>query len=179
MLTTKEMRELIEYACDEMGCPGFSNKIKVKWNKRFTTTLGKAIYHVFTEHGTIELALKLWPTMTKEKQEDLILHECAHLLANHLYPESSGEGHGGHGPTWKRICRQIGCKPERYACDQDADFVAHKRRRTRYTIKCDCPDGVTVTKHMLTKMKKYPYYYKCKKCKCILSDLTVLDKVVL
>lgn len=50
---------------------------------------------------------KHWiPLLPREEIVDTILHEIAHIIA--------GPG-AGHGPAWKRACRQVGANPERLA----------------------------------------------------------------
>ncbi|MDB5313175.1 MAG: SprT-like family protein [Gemmataceae bacterium] len=39
-----------------------------------------------------------------EQVRETLLHECAHALV--------GPGHG-HGPVWKKVAIEIGCRPER------------------------------------------------------------------
>ncbi len=57
-----------------------------------------------------------------EKVRDTILHEIAHAIAGHK---------AGHGPEWKKVCLQIGAKPER--CYSTAEVVMPPMR---YYAKC-------------------------------------------
>ena len=52
---------------------------------------------------------------------DTLLHEVAHALT----PGA------GHGPVWKGMCAQLGCKPS--ACKQSHEFVT---RPSRYVAAC-------------------------------------------
>ena len=52
----------------------------------------------------IELSIHFVEANDHAAIEDTLLHEIAHALA--------GEA-AGHGPRWRRICRQIGATPQR------------------------------------------------------------------
>jgi predicted SprT family Zn-dependent metalloprotease len=89
----------------------------------------------------IELSLHFTLANDEPLVRDTILHEIAHALA--------GEK-AGHGPRWKALCTQIGCKPER--CDRSAamppgrwraacpgcghEFSRHRRPRRDRTYAC-------------------------------------------
>lgn len=80
---------------------------------------------------------------------DTILHEIAHALV--------GPGHG-HDNVWKRMCIEIGCKPERCFTSKDTNLVAgrfkavcggcgkthtrHKRPRGGVRVACKCQSGI-------------------------------------
>jgi predicted SprT family Zn-dependent metalloprotease len=65
---------------------------------------------------TIELSIYLVEHNGADEILDTLLHEIAHALV--------GPGHG-HGPAWKRKCREIGARPVR--CGQ-ADMPAGRWR---------------------------------------------------
>lgn len=48
---------------------------------------------------------------------DTILHEIAHAIAGHT---------AGHGPEWKKVCVQIGAKPQRCYTEEDTTIIAGK-----------------------------------------------------
>lgn len=67
-----------------------------------------------------------------EQVQDTILHEIAHAIAGHA---------AGHGPEWKRVCVEIGAKPERCYTEEDTVIIAGK-----YKAVCGgC--GKTFTRH--------------------------------
>ena len=71
---------------------------------------------------TIGLSRKLVLLNDKEQVMDTILHEIAHAIAGHK---------AGHGIEWKRVCIQIGAKPERCYDTDDTNVVELK-----YYAKC-------------------------------------------
>lgn len=168
------IRELIEYSCDEAGCPELANNIRVEWSNRFTRRLGDANYLSSKQIGRVRFSTKLWPSMSEEKQDDLVLHETAHVISFYKKGKENvlAEGRGGHGPTWGKIAKQIGAEPERYAKSTDAAFAEHRRRVTRYKLSCSgCGRKHTISKTKLTRMrnatsKNKNVYWFCKTCSC-------------
>ena len=158
------VRDLIRYACDEMRCPEFEKDIRVEWSNRLTRCVGKAIFRPANKTGTIKLSSKLWSSMSNKDQDDTILHECAHLIADYLYGIEviNTEGHAGHGVTWKIIARRIGAKPTRYIESHKADFHLYRRRVARYNVLCKCGAKHALSKNMITRMRKTRYI--CKRC---------------
>ena len=51
--------------------------------------------------------------------QDTILHEIAHAIAGYA---------AGHGPEWKKVCVQIGAKPQRCYTAEDTNIIAGKYR---------------------------------------------------
>jgi predicted SprT family Zn-dependent metalloprotease len=171
--TMKEIRELIEYACNEMGCDDLIPHIKVEWNNRFTTRLGDAKYSGAIRDprpvALIRLSTKLWPTMKKEDQEDTILHETAHLIDSFVNGNRfvMMQDRSGHGRTWKEIARRVGARPRRFAKQSEAAFAKFARKKTKYTVKCACKNPHVVSKNLVTKMRK-GQMRRCRRCNRLL-----------
>jgi predicted SprT family Zn-dependent metalloprotease len=66
---------------------------------------------------TIGLSAKLTTLNNEEKVKDTILHEIAHAIAGFS---------AGHGIEWKRVCIQIGAKPERCYDSTDTNMPTMK-----------------------------------------------------
>jgi len=117
------------------------------WNRR-KRSLGLCRYR----QKRIELSTHFVQANNTAQIRETILHEIAHALA--------GEK-AGHGPKWKAMCAQVGCKPER--CDQGEAIMPpgrwtaqcnacgkaywrHKRpaKKARYWCKTCGPDHGTV-----------------------------------
>lgn len=102
----------------------------------------------FHRRRTITLS-KYYIAMNLDKPDDLrdtILHEIAHGLAGR-------EAH--HGPEWKKVCVQIGAKPER--C-YDSDKIAMPTRNYEAT----CPTcGKKFYRLKQVSKRKYQYCIKC------------------
>ena len=85
-----------------------------------------------------------------EQVRDTILHEIAHALAGY---------EAGHGPEWKKVCVQIGAKPERCYTSEDTNTIAgkyravcggcgkthtrHKRVPRGRRVACNCQNHIT------------------------------------
>ncbi len=84
------------------------NLIGVKFgiNKRLKNTLGRYIEKYNGISRRIELSYDFIVNNDESAVLDTILHEIAHAIAGI---------EADHGPAWKAVCRQIGCRPEQYA----------------------------------------------------------------
>lgn len=65
----------------------------------------------------ISLSKKMCELNGVDKVKDTILHEIAHAIAGHK---------AGHGSEWKKICVQIGAKPERCYNSDETNMVELK-----------------------------------------------------
>lgn len=78
---------------------------KIKYNKRLKTTAGRAFYAAVPQY--VDLSVELLWEYPDEMLNDTIPHELAHLAAFTVYGDS------GHGPSWKKVMREIGLEPSR------------------------------------------------------------------
>lgn len=60
--------------------------------------------------GRFRFNAAFFPLDAPEDQDDTIRHEYGHAAANLLNGRDCG-----HGPEWKKICLQLGCRPSPYA----------------------------------------------------------------
>lgn len=110
------------------------------WNRR-KRSLGLCRY----SEKRIELSLYFVQGNGEGPVRETILHEIAHALA--------GED-AGHGPAWKAVCVQIGCKPER--CDNGTAVMPRGRWNAR------CPGcGKIYSRHK--RPQKHARYW-CRHC---------------
>ena len=63
---------------------------------------------------------------------DTIRHEYAHACASLL----DGERHG-HDVVWKRICKQVGCRPTSCVPTDSQTHQNAVREKSKYTVVCD------------------------------------------
>jgi len=109
------------------------------WNRR-----KRALGMCFWGKKQIELSLPFVQRNDEAAVRDTILHEIAHALAGQK---------AGHGPAWKRICRQIGATPER--CDNTAEMPKGK-----WVAKCPgCQKEFSRHRRPLKKAR-----YSCRTC---------------
>ena len=128
-------------------------RVKVVWNKKLTTTAGRA----FQRHGRIELN----PTLLAKAPDQLAMvlaHEAAHIAAFRLF----GANIPAHGRHWRSLMRLAGHEPA-ITHDIPIDDVrpprragVRRRRRFVYLRVCDaCGDRV-----LLAAVR----YGKCQGC---------------
>jgi predicted SprT family Zn-dependent metalloprotease len=78
------------------------------------------------------------PNVGEKEVSNTILHEIAHVVAGY---------EAGHGPTWKKIAKKIGCNANR--CTQPFLLAKHYK----YTLRCD--EGCVIRRHKLIRSKVY------------------------
>jgi predicted SprT family Zn-dependent metalloprotease len=110
---------------------------------------------------SIGMSTKLTTLNNEEQVKDTILHEIAHAIA--------GVG-AGHGIEWKRVCLQIGAKPERCYDTDETNVVelkyyavcgscGKKHEKARLVHKearrsCKCQFGIHWDNRVLLEFKK-------------------------
>jgi len=95
------------------------------------------------EEKRIELSIHFTVQNDEPAVRDTLLHEIAHALAGRA---------AGHGPRWRKICRQIGASPKRLG---EASMPAGQWIAT-------CPScGHTYERH---RRPPSGYHYACGKC---------------
>ena len=105
--------------------PKLSPLIIVGWNSRMRTTAGVAIasrWEVWLNPALCEIS--------EAEVEKTLLHELAHLLAQHRY------GHrrlAPHGQEWRKACCDLGIPDEKRT--HQLPFVSRRMRR-RYLLSC-------------------------------------------
>lgn len=86
----------------------------------------------------IEISSFLFSTISKEEQEDTVLHEIAHAL------DFESRGRSCHDLIWKMWARKVGAKPERCKSMDEAE-EARKSLKCKYTLRC--PNGHEFHRH--------------------------------
>ena len=105
---------------------------KFKWDERPVNRFGQCRYN------RKEIGLSVKPTEVNLKDhawkiQDTILHEIAHAIERLMY------GTSGHGLTWRRIAKQIGCDGKRTYDESKINSV-----RTKWTLRCPvCGDEIS------------------------------------
>jgi len=76
-----------------------------------------------------------------EDLEDTLLHEVAHFLALHVHGFKAYDEQGGHGPTWEKVAKAIGCTGK--VIGEDAEWIAAADaiREKRARVVAVCADG--------------------------------------
>jgi len=104
------------------------------------------------------ILLSSWYVKLNEESdvEDTILHEIAHALSFIRY----GKKGMGHGRLWKKVCREIGARPERL----HKGILEYPENHYKYVDTCGC--DITYKRHRISKFAKY----RCPKCREPLFD---------
>ena len=97
------------------------------------------------ETRTIRLS-KYIVTASEAQQVDTALHEIAHAI------DFERRGRTDHGDAWKRICVEVGARPERLA--HDTGFTTP----IKYTAVCAC--GRSLARHRMRR-GGVTYYCPC------------------
>lgn len=127
------VRRLIVEACAANGCPEIAQRIIVKWNNRYTSALGKALYR--SEYDmTVQFSVPLWPRTPQSERLNTIVHEACHIIARYL--NRNRRRIQPHGIEWKRAMRRAGFKPERCHSIDNRDLK--RKPAKRYTYACNC-----------------------------------------
>ena len=96
--------------------------------------------------------------------EDTILHEIAHAL------DWIRNKEWGHGPTWKRICVEIGAKPSRCHSGEVKD------QQGRYTVKCpSCSKSFVRHRFNKSKLTQLKNGFSWFPCSCKKSRMDVYE----
>jgi hypothetical protein len=127
-------RKIVEEALEVGGYdPAISARILIKANPRFSRRMGdarctsRALAFMLGEEALPGGILRfsshaLWRRATPEKRRNTIIHELAHIIAEHEQP---GTKHGHH---WKVTMRRLGEVPKR--CHTvNRDGIARKQKR--------------------------------------------------
>lgn len=105
--------------------PELAGSIVAGWNARMRTTAGVAI--------AARWEVWLNPALRKISGEEVdrtLLHELAHLLAQHRHGRRRLSP---HGPEWRQACRDLGIPGEERT--HRLPFVARRMKR-RYLLRC-------------------------------------------
>jgi len=105
-----KLHKVKEFAVEQLkkwGLTGsHSNDWCFVWDTKAVRRYGQCRYH----KQEISVSKKLANLNSIEESKDVVLHEIAHAL--------TGMGHG-HDAMWKRMCRQVGARPERCYTSED------------------------------------------------------------
>jgi SprT-like family protein len=122
-------KKIVKEALEIGGFPAeIADRVRLESNSRFSRRMGGARCTSRGQTlagGTVRLSSHaLWRRATPEKRRNTVIHELAHVLAEHERPGTH------HGELWKRIMRRLGETPKR--CHTvNRDGIRRKQRRRR------------------------------------------------
>jgi len=108
--------------------PALCDLLVVGWNSRMRTTAGVAIA------ARWEIWLNPALRMISEKEiENTLLHELAHLVAQHRYGGRGRRRLSPHGAEWREACADLGIPDEKRT--HQLPFESRRLQR-RYALRC-------------------------------------------
>jgi len=154
------IRLWIRETCEANKCPELAQGIIVKWNKRYTSCMGKALYRGQWDM-TVSFSVPLWPRANQEERKQTVIHETCHIITRHHY----GYQVKPHGREWKRAMMRAGVNPKRCHSVSTAGL---KRKTKQYKYDCGCQVH-TVGKVRHQRIQNGTIY-RCARCKCRLRS---------
>jgi SprT protein len=142
--------EITDFIADSFLNMGLHEAVHWKWNGRFKSSLGRAIY----DESLLELSSFLWPHVSAKVRRTTILHEACHIGAFKLF------NHKGHGTEWEQLMIYCGENPQsHHFCGKHLNKVQ---------VFCDCDGGCRIGKIRHSKMLHGKASYACNTCDKIL-----------
>ena len=142
MITSGQIRERIEFACNANSVPELANKITFEFNNRFTAKAGEANY----SKNNIRISTKLFARASEAEQVETVIHEASHLIS---YAKHGKIGRG-HKDLWKATMRNCGVIPNR---THNIDCTGLARKNSTHTITCSkCGHNITISSNRVTRM---------------------------
>lgn len=123
---------------DTLFSEGIICKLPVVVNNRLSTTLARVVY-INNAIDRIEFNSKLLSKGSDEEIQDIVKHECAHVIA--FYRTGHRQGHNEY---FQKICKQIGCE-----CGEK---TRHTSIKARYEFTCPICNKVVCTRERKGKV---------------------------
>jgi predicted SprT family Zn-dependent metalloprotease len=174
---------IIEYACSKVGVDvkviQAANKRAAKklqapgvivwcYNSRLKTTAGMAYNNPGFDGGRIELSQALLARASEAENQETIIHETAHILA-----DMEARRRCVHGPEWRYMMIRLGYTNPRRC--HTINTVGLRRKQSIYRVACGCDTGCRVSAAMRTRRMKQLESGGSAWCRRCRSDLTLED----
>jgi predicted SprT family Zn-dependent metalloprotease len=149
-----EIRRLIEWAGEQCDMGEFAKQIQVRWNRRFTATLGRATF----DTCLIELSSKMWNIVDDFEHRQVVVHEACHLFTREKMRQRGLAGYyPEHGVVWHQLMALCGYPAAAIRFEYTLD------RLPKYLVHCRCRDHF-VSPQMMGRIRRGDEY-RCKFCK--------------
>ncbi len=121
-----------EYDRLDKLCGVDTSSVEIEISRRPGRRLGSFRYPL--KEGAAPLRIIISASLLEQEEQfwDTIRHEYAHAA---VYLRHPGERHG-HDRTWKELCRQLGCSPERLAPESRAQ-QERTEETAKYRVHCN------------------------------------------
>jgi SprT protein len=123
--SVREMKDRAASLLRALGAENLSARLRVEWNRRMRTTVGRADFQ--------RCLISLNPALQKFGVAEIdrtLRHELAHLLAQYRYRRKRILP---HGREWRKACRDLGIRDER-ACHKLP--LDGRQLRRRFIYRC-------------------------------------------
>lgn len=134
-------------------------RIKVRWNTRYTSKLGSARWDPHASHHLLQFSVPLWPRATPKDRRETVIHEVCHLVAKQNAREA-GRKIKPHGPEWQSLMIRCGIEAKR---THNVSNEGLGPIRNRVEINCGC-QTISVTPYVAGRIAAGASY-RCRKCK--------------
>lgn len=121
---------IIRETCERCGHPEVSERIRLQWSNRMTSSIGHAIRKSGDDYYHIKLSTPLFKRADHAEQCNTVAHETCHIIDGFV-----NNCRMSHSAEWKRFMRLAGYSSERCHTVSVAGLV----KRFIY----ECPNGCT------------------------------------
>ncbi len=125
--TKRVLREMVESLSQAWKCPDLPRLVKIGYNPRLTTTLGRAVFN--------DMRVELNPHLLCDNPDELaptLAHELAHLVVNMRYGRVSP-----HGREFKTLMRAVNLSGK---ATHNLPVSHLRRRQTKYLYLHRCEE---------------------------------------
>jgi len=151
--------ELVAIACECCDVPELAPEITISWNERFTARMGDASWIAKASVGRIRLSLPLWPKASTQEQDETVVHEACHIIADYRTGQRQS-----HGKVWREMMQRCGYAEPRRCHKVDDEGIQARRRTFRVPVRCGCPTPIYVSRVAASKISQGADAV-CKRCR--------------
>ncbi len=145
---TKKYDELVEIAGVCCNVPDLASRITICWNDRFSARMGDARWDVKVGAGRIRLSLHLWPKASSQEQDETVIHEACHIIADFKTGRRQG-----HSREWREMMRHCGYTQAQRCHTVDCEAIHARRLSMRVEARCGCPSPITVSRVVAARIR--------------------------
>jgi len=158
----EQTNDFIKEAFIAMEQSELFNKIQWRWNKKLTSTMGMA-YYVWADTFAIPTHIEFSPILflkaPLDERKQTVFHEAAHIVD---YYTGNFDRRAPHGTSWRTLMIKAGMQPKR--CHSVKVEKKSRKQKFLYKAKCNCSNGVIISKICYGRIKR-GLKYLCRKCK--------------
>jgi SprT protein len=150
--------ELIAIVCVCCGKPELAERIKISWQSRFTARMGDARWDHHARVGWVRLSIPLWDKASPEEQEEKVVHEACHIIADYTMGRRQG-----HNTTWRIMMFCCGFEGPRRCHTVNHVAIRAQLLESRVEAHCACPTPHKISRILASKLHQGAVAV-CKQC---------------